>query len=291
MKVAIRSFFLFIFLFQITAFALPVRVTDDTGVKVTVLAAPKRIISAMPSLTEILFDLGLGDRIAGVTDRCNYPQAALKKKKIGGVVLNEEMIASLDPDIIFMQGDAQSREIQRLRALGMPVFVVEPHSLKDIARSVRMIGDVTSAKDKAASIAGDIENEIKAAIKYHAQAKKNKVLVVFYGDPLVTAGKGTFIDDAVNLCGGYNIGRQGRGPYPVLSLENVISQDPDFILVAGKTNADMDQVKNNFKLKNVKAIRNGNIMLIDSDIITRPTPRLVRALKTISEFINKGSRQ
>jgi len=251
-----------------------------------VVAVQKRIISTMPSNTEILYALGLGDRIIAVTDSCNYPKDALKKEKIGGVKLNIEKIVSLRPDLIVMFGDAQKQDIERLKALKMPVFVINPTSLKALEKDIRRLGKATGTQVAANRIANNLKWDIEEINKSKKSTKSKKVYVDIWHDPLITAGKDTFINDFIVLAGGINVGAKATGSYPSFSVEQLVRENPDFIIVSGNKHEDIERVKNDRRLKNIYAVKRGNIILIDSDIITRPTLRFISTIKLINKFIN-----
>ncbi len=273
-------------LLQTVSFSFPITVTDESNTKFTILSKPKRIISTMPSNTEILFNLGLSKKIVGVTTYCNYPKEARNKKKIGSQSLNTEMIFALNPDIIIMLGDAQRNQIELLRKFGLPVFVINPHKLADVPSSIILLGKITGAKKEAEDLSVKMCAKIGEISKIQKSLIKPKVFVCLYTEPLLTAGRDTFIDDMINLSGGINIGADAQGTYPLINFEKIIESDPDYIIVSGKSKKEMDYFKTSSKWNGLKAIKENHIMLIDSDIITRPSPRLVEALDLINRFIN-----
>jgi len=268
------------------SFSFPVTVLDESGSRFAAISAPRRIISTMPSNTEILFELGLGDRIVGVTSRCDFPKAASKKRKIGDINLNIEEIISLNPDLIVMLGSAQKYQIEKMRSHSLPVFVIDPRNIGQLLGSIELLGKITGRSKKAEELTADMKKRIKAATVARKAVPAPKVLVVLWANPLTTAGKGTFIDDIVTRAGAVNIGAGSGGQYPTISFETVLSQDPDFIIIAGKSYGDMRSITDDRKWSAVKAVKDKKILLIDSDIITRPSPRIVKAMELISKFVN-----
>lgn len=268
------------------SFSFPVKVVDESGSRFTAISAPRRIISTMPSNTEILFELGLGDRIVGVTSRCDFPKAAAKKKKIGDISLNLEEIISLNPDLMVMLGSAQKYQIEKMRSYSLPVFVIDPRNMDQLLGSIELLGKITGRSKKAEELTADMKKRIRAATVTRMSVPAPKVLVVLWANPLTTAGKGTFIDDIVTRSGAVNIGAGAGGQYPTISFETVLEQDPDFIIIAGKSYGDMRSITDDGKWSSVKAVKAKKILLIDSDIITRPSPRIVKATELISKFIN-----
>ena len=247
---------------------------------------PKRIISTMPSNTEILFDLDLGNKVVGVTDQCNYPPEAKLKAKIGSVNINVEKVVSLKPDLIIMLLDAQRNDVEKLKSKGLHVFTVNPHSIKDIIDSVKLVGKATGAEAKAQKLSKKMKDEILRISLIKMKQPRPKVFVLIYPEPLMTAGKGTFVDDAINICGGKNIGASLRGDYPIMSFEKLLSTQPDYIIVSGKDQSEINSIKSSSRWQRINAVKQNKLMLINSDIITRPVPRLVFSLGKIYAFIN-----
>jgi len=260
-------------------------VKKNTGFTFTSMHRPVRIISTVPSNTEILFALGLGDRIVGVTSQCNYPPAAKKIQKIGGANLNAEKIIALNPDLVLMLGDAQMNDIERLRCFQLPVFVINPRDLNGLISSIRLIGKITGSQKEAEALAKKISDDMRRVSLLKRAAARPKVFVVLWDDPLITAGKGTFIDNLITAAGGKNIASGMKGKYPIMSLETLIEEDPDYLVIAGKSKDDIKKLKDRNAWKLLKAVKENKILLIDSDIITRPSPRLITALDLISGFI------
>ncbi|MCX5749621.1 MAG: cobalamin-binding protein [Candidatus Saganbacteria bacterium] len=262
-------------------------VIDESGEPYTAVHRPVRIISTMPSNTEILFALGLKDRIIGVTSQCNYPPEARKIKKIGGADLNIEQIISLNPDLIVMLGDAQKNDVERLRRMHLPVFVINPQTLPGLIYSINILGQATGNKKEARDLSKKMQNEIYKISTQNRSRVKPKVFVMLWHNPLITAGNGTFIDDLITLAGGVNIASQMGVKYPIMNFEELIEQDPDFLIIAGKAKDEITRLKTSPKWRIIKAVKENNMLLIDSDIITRPSPRLMTALDLITSFIQK----
>lgn len=287
----ILRFFVIVIFFLVPSnisFSFPITVKDDSGYRFIAISKPKRIISTMPSNTEILFALGIGDRIVGVTDKCNYPSEVKKIKKIGGVNLNIEQILLLNPDLVVMLYDAQRVEAEQFRSYGLPVFAINPHTINQLMGSIRLIGKVTGTEQTAKKIVFDMAIKISKISSRHKKPPHPKMFVILWDNPLITAGEHTFIDDLIRLVGGINIGASAKGPYPLISFESVVAQDPDYIIISGKSSKDMDKILKSEKWNKVNAVKLKKVLLIDSDIITRPTPRLIHALDLISAFIYKS---
>ena len=245
-------------------------------------ASLQRIISAMPSNTEILYALGLADKVVGVKDFCNYPPEAKKKEKIGGVILNTEKIISLKPDLIVMLEDAQPREIEKLKKLKLPILTVNPHNLDEVMDSIIKIGKATGKEEKAIQLTQKMKRKIKNLARYPTRPK---VFVEIWHEPLMAAGKGTFIDDLINKVGAYNVASEAKGSYPQFSFERLVQLNPDIIIIPKENVRDPKMIYNDPKWRNLRAVKERKILFIESDLISRPGPRLVEALEKIAEFI------
>lgn len=284
-RVFFVSFFCLLFSSVVTAF--PVTVKDESGVKFTAISAPRRIISTMPSNTEILFELGLDRRMIAVSSRCDYPPQVAQLPKIGDITLNTEKIVSMNPDLIVMLYDTQKYQIEKFRELSLPVFVINPRNFDQLADSVLLLGKVTGVNSTAERLAQRIRQGSSKARSKTRQGTAPKLLVVLWPSPLITAGKGTFIDDIVKRSGGQNIGAKVPGAYPSVDFEFVVREDPDYIVFAGKSYKNLQKVLSDKRWQSLKAVQDKKVMLIDSDIVTRPSPRALTALDLISTFINE----
>jgi iron complex transport system substrate-binding protein len=252
---------------------------------------PERIVSGLPSITETLFALDLGDKIVGVTTNCDYPIAAKKKEKIGGFFLNLEKVAALKPDLVILQEGIQLREIQRFTSFGLPVFTLpEPRKIDDVLDGIIKIGEVTGQKRKAGRVVGNLRYRLsliqpqKRGLDLILQ--RPRVLVIVGYQPLVAAGGGTLIDDLVQKVGLQNVAGGSRTPYPQYSFEQLLKDDPEYIIIpAGLVKEE--EIKNSPRWQSLVAVRNNKILIIDPAILARSGPRIVEALEIIAKFINE----
>lgn len=246
-----------------------------------------KIISLAPSTTEILFSLGLDDEIAGVSRFCNYPHRALSKEKVGSFSEpNIEKILSLKPDIIFCTGLEQAPVITKLRQLKLKVCVSDPSNLKELFISIREIGQLLDRQNKAEVLIDGMQKsieEIGLKVSLIPKEKRQKVFVEIWHSPLMTAGRGSFIDELITLAGGINIASNTKRPYSYFSSEQVIKQNPDCIILAymDKENP-LDLIRGRFGWSNIKAVKNNRVYNdINPDLFLRPGPRLVEGLREI----------
>ncbi len=265
------------------------RFVDETSQEVTVKNFPPcRIISLSPSVTEILFEIGLADNIVGVTTYCNYPAAAAKKAKVGEYAkLNTELIVSLKPELVIIsaEGDILG-DIDELVRLGIPVYAVTTMNLTDLLTTIKDIGIVTGRENAANALAGRVRDEIDAVRAALMGAKKKTVFCAVGTRPLIGAGPNTLIGDIIKLCGGQNIIGADAPNYPVFSLEELYARDPDVILIASMGTEATRGDKKYDRFAKLKASKSGNIIEINADLLCRPSYRLTTAMKELARILH-----
>jgi len=278
----------FIFYFSLFTFAYAVE-------------TPKRIVSLAPSMTEILFELGLEDNIIGVTNYCDYPERAKQKAKIGGMSNPSlEAVVALKPDIVVMTTDGNPREFEeRLRLLKIKTYVFKARRLAELPDGIRKLGISLGVKEKADVLAKEIETTLT---KFRSQkpvgatlsgdpyrevrSRKKKTLFIVWPEPLIVAGPGTAIDDVINLLGYENIASKAKSTYPKYSIEEVIRQSPDIIFIGRQMGRDIREVSSGLlqKITNVPAVKNNKIFYV-GDNLYRMGPRAVKGIEEISECL------
>lgn len=275
---------------SINAWCFPVTVRDEVGRSITVNKEPQRIISTAPNVTEILFALGLGDKVVGVTTFCNYPEEAKSKEKIGTFQSpNIEKILSLKPDLIVATGGVQRQFVERMEKMGIPVYVSYPHDLNEVLKSIYRIGVITGAEKKAKELLFDLKFRIAKVTSKVSKAKsKPKVFFELWHEPLMSAGPGSFIDDLIKKAGGINIAQDAKTAYPIFSLEQLIKEDPDVIIGAESSmgGKPVVAVTNRPGWDALRAVKNQRIFTINDDIIFRAGPRLIIALELIAKYLH-----
>jgi len=249
---------------------------------------PKRIVSLAPNMTELLFALGLGDRIVGVTSFCDYPEAAKKKPKIGGMSNPSlEAVIALKPDVVVMTVDGNPKEFEeRLRSLKIKTFVFRAKRLREFPQGIREMGAVLGAAEKADVLSGEVEKTLERFRTARQPAKKEKVLFIVWPEPLIVAGPGSIADDALTLLGEKNISDDSRTSYPKYSIEEIIRRAPDVIFI-GKGKG-MERVSKGLlqRLETVPAVKNGKVFYV-SDYLYRLTPRTVKGLEELDRYIGR----
>ncbi len=264
--------------------------TAEVGRTIEVNGPPQRIVSVAPNVTEILFALGLEDRLVGVSTYCQYPPEALKKEKIGGYMNPSlEKIVALHPDLVIgiAEGDLRTF-VDKLASLKVPVYITNSRDALEVLTSIRKIGEVTFAPEPARRIVQSMEERIRKVQDKVRGRPRPRVLHILDFNPLISAGKGTFVDDLIRLAGGWNVAEAATGKYPRFSMEEVLVQDPEVILLASMKSQDplVKQRRWWERWKTISAVKNGRIYVLDSDLIHRPSPRMVDGLEQIAKAIH-----
>ena len=263
---------------------------DEAGRGVEVKGPPQRIVSVAPSVTEILFALGLGSRVAGVSVYCQFPPEALKKEKIGGYINPSlEKIVALKPDLVIgiAEGDLKSF-VDKLAGLKIPVYIANPQNVWEVMNSIQKIGEATFSSPAAGKVVAGMKERIQGIQSRVRGRPQFRVLHILNFDPLISAGKGTFVDDLIRLAGGRNLAEKAQGRYPRFSMEEVLAQDPEVILLASMKSQDPMTEQRQWweRWKTVSAVKHNRIYVLDSDLIHRPSPRIVDGLEQVARAIH-----
>lgn len=262
--------------------------SDDLGRKISLPSRPERIVSLAPGMTEMLFALGLEERIVGVTDVCDYPLQVRSLKRVGAYTNPSlEMICSLDPDLILAMHGISKSLLGRLENLGLTVVALNPTDMEGFYRTIADLGRLTGSRKRAETLISGLRRRQAAVTTGATDAKRPRVFYVIWDEPLFTAGSGTFIDDVIRLAGGYNVASDVGG-YVQFSREQLVAYDPDIIIYSDKTDLP-GKIGREAGWKRLKAVRRGRVYAIDEDIISRPGPRLLDGLEKVADLLRSGS--
>lgn len=274
-----------------SAAPFPVTVTDDDGVTVTLESAPERIVTFAPSATEIVFALGLGERLVGVSGPFDdFPAEARGIERIGGagdfgVDPNVERVVALQPDLFLtIKGGDQWKE--RLRDLGVPVVTLDATDLDDLLADIRTVGELTGATEEAEALAeamGARARTIEDALAGRA------AVACFYETfypPLYTVGPGTFIFDLLVRAGCDPVSAASDLRYPEWSIEDLVRQSPEVYLVSSESGASPRAVARRAGFAAVSAVAAGRVVPVDADLVERPGPRVVEGLRLLAEALH-----
>ncbi len=266
--------------------------TDETGRPVTVPDDPRRIVSFAPSITEIIFALGREDRLKGVSRFSDFPPEATRLPSVGSYIrLDLEKIVALRPDLCFATKDGNPKDVvTRLSALGIPVYVVDPNNLEAVLKTIHRIGDVLNAGPKADAIIQQMHSRISHVKSVVAKASRRPGVFFQIGiSPIVSLGESTLINELIEIAGGINLAK-GPTPYPRFSREQVLALAPDVLIITSMARGGrFEQVKREWsRWSSIPAVRNHRILMVDSNIFDRPSPRLVDALEILARLIHPG---
>jgi iron complex transport system substrate-binding protein len=265
-----------------------VTVTDDTGYVLNMTAYPERIVSLAPSNTQVLFAVGAGDNVVGVTDYDHYPYnftawiEAGNMTSIGNYYQPAvEPVVALNPDLVLASlGSVETAD--QLRTLGYNVLTLTPTDLDGIMKN----------ETEATEMVNDMQQRIDAVVNGVKQATtKPKVYHEIWSDPYMSVGKGTFVDNAIKLVGGQNIFENATNAYPEVSSEAVIEQNPDIIVFPTQMGVesfwgDFETVANRPGWSSINAVKNDKMYAVNGDIIDEPGPRQVDSLEILAKIIH-----
>ncbi|WP_066638482.1 ABC transporter substrate-binding protein [Desulfolucanica intricata] len=265
----------------------PITLTDRLGRQVTIEKQPQRIISIAPVNTEILFAVGLGDKVVGVTDHCDYPREATEKKHIGSFSEpNIELILNLQPDLVLASSGVQDEYVKTLENLGVTVFTVGPKSIDDTLKTIELVGQITGQNEAAHKITADMRRKLQSVTDKVKNAKKIEVFWEVWNEPLMTVGPNTFVNSLIELAGGVNIAADAAKDYPEYSLEVLIERNPKVYLAGAHPGIDINKIKERKGYEKISAVKNNRIYLLDSNLVSRPGPRIVDGLEEIAKAIH-----
>jgi len=265
-------------------------VVDQTGHAVTLPAAPRRIVSLVPGVTEILFAIGAQDALVGVTDFCDFPPDARRKARVGDMLApNLETLVSLRPDLVVATRSGNREEtFDQLKRLGLPVYLVdEPPSIADLLRLVGGLGQLTGRRAAAAVVAAGLERRITAVRERVAGRPHPRVLYVLWPEPLIVPGRGSLLSELIASAGGESVtADQGQG-YPRMSLEAAVGRAPEVIILARHGASTGPAAREQWqRLESLPAIRSGRLYAADGDILHRFGPRVVDGLELLARLIH-----
>jgi iron complex transport system substrate-binding protein len=262
----------------------PLRLNDDRGRTVQLNRPAKRIISLSPSLTELMFEAGAGDKLVGVTRYSDYPDAARRIPGVGDSSnLDLERIVALKPDLViaWRSGNALS-DIEKLEKLGLTVFSTEAARLEDIPRLLRVVGQLAGTSPQAESTANGFEEILRQFRRNYGSQSKIRVFQLIWHQPLMTVNGNHLISDLIELCGGVNIFASLPSLTPVVSAENLLQADPQVIISSMSPEFAESDVKTLLRrFSGISAVSHGHLYFVHPDLMHRQTARMIQAAKTV----------
>ena len=262
---------------------------DDVGRRIYLAKPPARVVSLAPSITEMLFSLGLADQIVGVTEFCDYPAGAQSKAKVGYANPNVETIIALRSDMVLAPKDFLRPDVlAKLEQLKIPLFVLDAKTLEDIPLQIHTLGTMF----EKTSVANDVTQRMRqrmAELKLKVETLPVKrVLYVLNSQPLISVGPGSFIHQMIGLAGGVNIAAQAGVAYPRLSMETVLKEDPEVLIfpsgeVETVPRSEQQQWR---RWDSLSAVKQQRFHEVSSSLLNRPGPRVIEGLEQLVRAIH-----
>ena len=262
-------------------------VIDDLNHKVHFDSPPQRVITLAPNLTEMIYELGVDKYLIGNTVYCNYPEAAKQKDKVGDLLtFNYEKILSLKPDLVFITVEGNTKfAYDKFLELGVKLFISNPRDYKGIKKSYRDLAEIfqkVESAEKTIAAWDSTVNNITSKAKTYEPVTAMFLIEI---NPIMIAGEKTFLNEFIELCGMKNFAKESPLNYPVYSREEILNSDPYYIIYPTESGADVSSLTNVFpEWKNLSAVKNNRVILLNWDLFSRPGPRFAEALEV---FFNR----
>lgn len=273
--------------------AWPVTVQDDRGTTVSVNEPAERVVSLAPFITELVFAVGAGDRLVAVSEHSDYPDAARVLPRIGNAFsVNLEQLLAVRPDLVISwQSGVDPRVVHRLETMAVPVFVLEPRNLNDMAGALRRVGRLLGAGDAADERANAFLEAIEDIRRQYAGSAPVSVFYQISREPLMTLNGRHMVSAILELCGGRNV-FQGLTPIaPTVNREQVLARDPEAILISA-VGGHSDQAINYWRrYPSMTAVRYDNVYTVRGDLLNRQTPRLVEGARQVCETLDRARKK
>jgi iron complex transport system substrate-binding protein len=263
-------------------------VSDVLGRNLNINVKPGRIVSLNPAVTEILFAIGAGEKLVGVTEYCDYPPEAKERSSVGGfsgATVSVEQILALKSDLVFLSADMHGRIISLLDDLNIPSFAVEPRNFSQVYETISLLGEITGCVNGAGEVIAEMKQKIAEAGERISGRERPAVFWLLGEDPLMTAGKETFVSEAIKLGGGENIFEDVEGQWPLVSPEQVLLRKPEWILYGSDMGGAIALDKSPF-WQNIPAVREGRAVVVNADFLYRYGPRLADGVISISRILH-----
>ncbi len=262
-----------------------ITVVDDDGNKVTLQKPAQRVVAMAPHVTELLFAAGGGAKIVGAVNYSDYPEAAKRIPQIGSNrQIDMERVIALKPDLIvvWMHGSSE-RQIEELRALGIPMFHSEPRKLDDIAASLQKMGKLMGTEAVADPAAAALLQQLTALRKQYANRPPVRMFYQVWDKPLYTLNGTHIVSDAIAVCGGVNIFASLKVTAPIVNVEAVLQADPEAIFSTGERSLDDGGVNLWKPYTNMTAVKRANLFRLDGNLLNRAGPRMVAGTAALCE--------
>ena len=263
---------------------------DSLGRKVTVPFMPRRIVSLAPNITEMIYFLGLEERLVGVTQFSDFPKEAQQKPKVGIYTgVNIEKVVTLSPDLVIATADGNKREdVEMLEEAGIPVYVVNPRKVHQVLDTIERLGTICGVPDRARHLVNCLRERVTKVMKAVRNRERPLIFLVINVKPLISVNKSTIHHDIIQFAGGRNMTGDQPITYPTINMEEVIKKGPDAIIISSmERKGEFEKARKEWFLwPTLPAVQKGRVYLIDSDLIDRPAPRIVTGLEEMAKLIH-----
>ncbi|MGO4209541.1 ABC transporter substrate-binding protein [Terriglobus sp. 2YAB30_2] len=262
-------------------------VTDETGRVVTVPDHPHRIICLVPSITDAVFAIGAGNDVVAISDYVKYPEEATKKPSVGSISNpSVEAILSFHPDLVLgMPRQNQPAILNQLQRFGVPLYIVDPHGLQGILRSVESLGQATAHEAQALAVSQRLRQRIEAVrMRVRGLPVIDVYMPVSY-DPVITIGKGAFITEIIEAAGGRSITSDINQEWPHISMETVIARAPEALLMMRGGTVTLDSLQTRPGWNTLPAVKNRRVYYVDRRV-DFPSPVAIDALEDLTKQLH-----
>lgn len=252
-----------------------------------VSAAPQRIVSLTPHITEMLFAIGAGKQVIAIDQASDYPDEVKKLPKVANYQsLNSESLLAVKPDLVVAWGSTQSLMQQQIQALGIPMLLLKSQHLDDLPVELRLLGDKTGHHEQANQLATEIETKFVTYRQQSQQRPKIKAFYQLWYPPLTTVASGSFIQEIMAMCGAENPFADSKAPYPQLGEEAVLAANPQ-VIFATQHGSDLEHW---LKWPQLAAVKNKQLYLLKADWLHRLSPRIVLGIEQMCSKVEMASK-
>ena len=267
-----------------------VSAVDDVNNTITLSSPAERIVSLAPHITELLYSIDAGDRLVATVEYSDYPPAAKQLRRIGGHnALDLESILALQPDLVIAWRSGNNPvQIEKLQALGIPVFINEPRHIEDIPDTVRRLAVLAGRSEQAKIFVNEFEQQHISLKKHFASRRPVKLFYEIWHQPLMTINGKHLISDVIRLCGAVNVFADVPVLAPTVSIESVLQARPDIIITGSMGQARRDWVTAWRRWPQLPAVANEQLYFINPDLMQRHGPRILQGAKQLCQYVERA---
>ena len=286
----IRRLYLCLMLSLVPVVVAAISVVDDDGNTIHLPAVAQRIISLSPHVTELLFVVGAGDRLVGTVEHSDYPTAARGIRRVGGYsAIDLETILTLQPDLIIGWRTGNNPvQLEKLKELGLPVYISEPRRIQDIPKTARRLATLTGTEQQANIFIQKFEKQYISLQQRYASRRPVKLFYEVWHQPLITINGEHLISDIIKLCGASNIFADVSVLAPTVTIESVLERAPDIIVSGGLSKNKQDWFASWQYWQHLPAVKNKQLYFIDPDLIQRHGPRILQGAEQLCQYVEQA---